>query len=62
MTLTKKKLDKMLEEIWELHVTKEQRDVILKRFGREPGGREVWSEEDICAQVINILAGRPPIS
>jgi hypothetical protein len=62
MTLTKKKLDKLLTSMWILNVTKEQYGVILNRFGEEPGDGEVWSEEDICMQIKNIVSGRPPIS
>jgi|GEM_PF-3766688 len=62
MTLTKKKLEKLLESMWVLHITKEQYDAILDRFGMEPGDGEVWGEEDICMQISNILSGRPPIS
>ena len=62
MTLTKKKLDRLLESMWVLHITREQYDAILNRFGTEPGNGEVWTEEDICAQIGNILSGRPPIS
>lgn len=62
MTLTKKKLCKLLESMWILHITKERYDTILNRFGTEPGDGEVWSEENICMQIRNILSGRPPIS
>jgi hypothetical protein len=60
MTLTKKKLDKLLTSMWILNVTKEQYGVILNRFGEEPGDGEVWSEEDICMQIKNIVSGSSP--
>jgi hypothetical protein len=62
MTLTKKKLDKLLASMWILNVTKDQYSTILKRFSEEPGDGYVWSEEDICMQIRNIVSGRPPIS
>lgn len=62
MTLTKKRLDKLLESMWVLHITREQYAAILDRFESEPGDGEVWTEEDICMQISNILSGRPPIS
>ncbi|NCC05668.1 MAG: hypothetical protein EOM03_15830 [Clostridia bacterium] len=62
MTLTKKKLDKLLESMWVLHITREQYAAILDRFESEPGDGEVWTEDDICMQISNILSGRPPIS
>jgi hypothetical protein len=62
MTLTRRKLDRLLESMWVLHITREQYDAILNRFGTEPGNGEVWTEEDIYAQIGNILSGRPPIS
>ena len=62
MTLTKKKLDKLLESMWVLRITREQYDAILYRFGTEPDDGYVWSEGDICIQIGNILSGRPPIS
>ncbi len=62
MTLTKKKLDKLLASMWLLNVTKDQYSAILKRFSEEPGDGYVWSEEDICMQIKNIVSGRPPIS
>lgn len=62
MTLTGKKLDRLLESMWLLHITAEQYDTILDRFGEEPGDGYVWSEEDICMQIRNIASGRPPIS
>jgi hypothetical protein len=62
MTLTKKKLDKLLESMWVSHITADQYDTILKRFGKEPGDGETWTEEDICMQIGNILSGRVPNS
>ena len=62
MTLTKRKLDKLLASMWILKVTKEQYSIILKRFSEEPGEGYVWSEEDICLQIRNIVSGRQPIS
>lgn len=62
MTLTKNKFDKLLESMWVRHITKEQYDTILERFGKEPGDGEAWTDEDICMQIGNILSGRPPIS
>lgn len=62
MTLTKKKLDKLLESMWVRHITREQYDAILDRFMTEPGNGYVWTEEDICIQIGNILSRRPPIS
>jgi len=62
MTLTRKELDKLLTSMWILKVTKEQYSIILKRFSEEPGEGYVWSEEDICLQIRNIVSGRQPIS
>ena len=62
MTLTRKELDKLLTSMWILKVTKEQYSIILKRFSEKPGEGYVWSEEDICLQIRNIVSGRQPIS
>jgi len=62
MTLTRKALDKLLASMWILRITKEQYGVILKRFSEEPGDGYVWSEEDICMQIRNIVSERPPVS
>lgn len=55
MTLTKKKLDTLLESIWILHITKEQYDAILERFGTEPGDGEAWTEQDIYEQIRKMI-------
>jgi hypothetical protein len=62
MTLTKKKLNKLLESMWIRHITAEQYDTILNRFGKEPGDGVTWTEEDIYVQISNLLSGRVPIS
>ena len=62
MTLTRKKLDKLLESMWIRHITAEQYAAILKRFGQEPGDGETWTAEDICTQIGNIVSGRLPMS
>ena len=62
MIITKKWLKKYCEKAWIIDMNKEQEKQILKRFGEEPGDGYVWTEEDICIQIRNIMSGRPPIS
>jgi hypothetical protein len=61
MTIDKKWLDKYCESTWVLSMTKEQEELILARFGTEPGDGQVWTEEDIYTQILNIVNGRDPI-
>lgn len=54
MTLTKRKLKKMVESMWAMF-TDEQERLILERFNVEPWPYE-WSEQDIATQIQNFLA------
>lgn len=53
MTITKKYL-RDLEKSARIHITDEQKQIILERFGTEPEPYE-WSEQDIAVQIGNYL-------
>jgi hypothetical protein len=57
MTLTKKDLRKWEESTFTLF-TKEQRQIILDRFGAEPEPYE-WTEQDIAEQIRKICLENP---
>ena len=61
MVIDKKWLNKYCKSAW-VSMSKEQEDLILTRFGTEPGDGYVWTEQDIYTQIRNILNGRPPVS
>lgn len=61
MTIDKKWLDEYCKNTWVFSMTKEQEELILARFGTEPGDGYVWTEEDIYAQIRKILNDREPI-
>jgi hypothetical protein len=58
MTLNKRKL-----RVWEKSLftlfTKEQEELILERFGTEPGDGHEWSEQDIAEQIRKIVRDHP---
>ena len=58
MTLNKRKLKKLSESMW-LFFTEEQEQIILERFGTEPGERHEWSEQDIIEQIRHIVRDHP---
>jgi hypothetical protein len=62
MIINKKWLEEYCKSAWVLSMTKEQEELILTRFGTEPGNGYVWTEQDIYTQIRNILNDRPPIS
>jgi hypothetical protein len=53
MTISKKYLRDWGESA-RIHITPEQKRIILERFGTEPEPYE-WSEQDVCAQIRNYL-------
>jgi hypothetical protein len=55
MTLTKKKLGRLLEDMCATRVTDKQYAAILDSFETEPGEGHEWSEQDICEQVRAML-------
>jgi len=61
MVIDKKWLNKYCKSAW-VSMSKEQEELILTRFGTEPGDGYVWTEEDIYAQIRKILNDREPIS
>ena len=58
MTLTKRSLRKLGESLFILF-TKEQENIILERFSKEPMPYAVWSEQDIIEQIRKILIDYP---
>ena len=62
MTVNERRLRQYCDSMRIFHMTKEQKNLILERFGSEPGDGHIWSEEDICEQVRKILNGKGPAS
>lgn len=57
MTLDKRNLEKILEEMWITSITSQQRDEILERFATEPDDENEWTEQDICEQIRSMVRG-----
>lgn len=58
MTLNKRDLREW-ENSAHICFTKEQKRIILDRFGNEPGNGNVWSEQDIAENIRKICRDRP---
>jgi len=58
MTLNKRDLRKW-ENSAQILFTKEQKRMILDRFGSEPGDGNVWSEQDIAENIHKIRRDCP---
>ena len=57
MTLDKRNLEKILEEMCITSITSQQRDEILERFATEPDDENEWTEQDICEQIRSMVRG-----